>query len=821
MNDRVSAVPPADFLGDGRGGISPTGGAEYERQFALDWKPPELQFGRDNGGGGGDNVLGSRSSFMSVRSGMTSFTTRTGAPSLKTARGLFGKVKEKLTLHKSRSNWTVGGDNEDEHEGGGGGDDGHNDVDAKSSFLANFPIPPVFKHKRSESMDQGTLRANQRCSMSDDHATSEFGVFRAAAAAGANNKMNRPPLPVRADSLGLPSTYDPTKRPTREEITANYQSLLASGFFGTRAIQSTRFSPPGANLNRRSEQQRQRAADAPTFAQRLEEVEGEASSVPPSPLREPPPVPSPSREAPPPPPSAPPAMDMDMEMEMEEEESAGSESATPTAIPASLTAIFNPLPPSRTTTTSRGADTTMSPPPLPNQRQQQQTPTHKPSHKPSFHAIPYTSTRPGVEPTNIQRPYRPPPVTLARFSVDHSRQSSRSLDIQPSRGTKRPFSSAAANASQTSFYTDRTSYDYDPMAMDGHGGIGLATTTLPASPEKVESGARKFVKRLRKSASKLKLRSQSSLNQCGGGDQDGEEEGAELQQPPSRTSMSSNARRSFSWRIGGGSKPDAVPSSLEGAFIPQHHHATSVSSFSSTTGGGHNSIFGNGRTFSLKNAPSINSSMDNFHPPPPSFPTDLAAAPTMGQSLPAIAASPNTPGTADRNHLKKRDIRMRRLRRKEEGASTGTGSPLASGAMEYQMPQSPTPASPSKRPRRSGASIFMRALETNNHDDRRADGKEEEEEEETDYSESELPAPSPADMPSAAPSEGMEGVEFSFHFPGRTRPSAGGAGSSGSLSGHGPLVVVPSVNRGLPSISNTLGNFRARKTGSVRVVRAE
>lgn len=782
----------------------------------MDWKPPELNGGGAAAEGGYDNLPGSRSSFMSVRSGMTSFTTRTGAPTLKTPRGLFGKVKEKLALHKSRSSWTVGGDDDDEHEGGGSGGRRHNDVDDKSSFLANFPIPPVFKHKRSESMDPATLHANQRCSTSDGHPTTDFGVFRAAAAAGANTNMSRPPLPIRADSLGLPNTYDPTKRPTREEITANYQSLLASGFFGTHAIQSTRFSPPGSNLHRRSDQQQQQqAADAPTFSQRLEEVEGEASSVPPSPLRQPPPVPPPNRKAPPPPPATP---AMEMEMEMEVEGSTGSGSATPAAIPASSTVVFNPLPPSRTTTTSRGVDTTMSPPPLPKQRQHQQTPTHKPSHKPahSFSAIPYTSTRPGAEPTQTQRPYRPPPVALARFSVDNSRPSSRSLDMQSSRGTKRPFSSETGNESQTSFYTDRSSYDYDPMAMDGHGGIGLATTTLPASPEKVESGARKFVKRLKKSASKLNFRSQSSLTQFGASEYDGDEGGAELQQPPSRTSMSSNVRRSFSWRIGGGSKPDAVPSSLEGAFIPQHHHATSVSSFSSTAGG-QTPTFGNGKTFSLNNAPSTNSSMDNFHPPPPSVSTDLAAAPTMGQSLPAIVASPASPGTADRNRLKKRDIRIRRLRRKEEGASTGTGSPLAAAAMEWQMPQSPTPASPSKRPRRSGASIFMRALENNNHNERRADGKEEEEE--TDDSEADMPAPSPADMPSAAPSEGMEGVEFSFHFPGRTRPAAG-AGSSGSLGG-GPLVVVPSVNRGLPSISNTLGNFRARKTGSVRVVRAE
>lgn len=135
------------------------------------------------------------------------------------------------------------------------------------------------------------------------------------------------------------------------------------------------------------------------------------------------------------------------------------------------------------------------------------------------------------------------------------------------------------------------------------------------------------------------------------------------------------------------------------------------------------------------------------------------------------------------------------------------------------MPQGPAPASPTKRPRRSGASIFMRAMEkkSNNY---LAEGRSTDDE--TDESEHDtMPAPSPDAelLPSAAPSEGMEGVEFSFHLPGRMRPSVDAARGGND----GPLAVVPSprVNRGLPSISNTLGIFVARKSGSVRVVRAE
>lgn len=39
----------------------------------------------------------------------------------------------------------------------------------------------------------------------------------------------------------------------------------------------------------------------------------------------------------------------------------------------------------------------------------------------------------------------------------------------------------------------------------------------------------------------------------------------------------------------------------------------------------------------------------------------------------------------------------------------------------------------------------------------------------------------------------MEGVEFSFHFPGRMRPTS----STSSSATGGPLAVVPDANRGL------------------------
>lgn len=806
MNDRVSAAPPADFLDEG------SSTADYEKQFAMDWKPPELKFGHGNGNvnnGGGDhgysNAPGNRNSFMSVRSGLSSFATRPGTGGLassmtttttnnKSSRGLFGKVREKLTMHKSRSNWTIDGAEEpDDHDA------------VNNSSWANFPIPPVFKHKRSESMDPSTLRANNRnggmndSSSTINHSTSEFGKFQRNAAAAA---ASRPAPPTRADSLvtTLPS-FDPTKRPTRDEINANYQSLLASGFFGTHAIQSTRFSPPGANAAKR---QSEAHSEAPSLAQRMEEdreqddeqqVEGTLSQTGsnflPSPVRQPPPPPQPNREPPPPPPS-------EMAMDVEDE---CSSSSTPTAIPASSTAVFSPLPPPRIS--SRDGDTTMSPPPLPKQRQPKKQPAL------AFAAVPYDSTRAGAEPKLTARPFRPPPVSLARFSVDSSRP--RSIDMQQSsfatRGTKRPFSSAGTNGSQTSFYTHRSSYDYDPMATDGHGGIGVATTT---AEEKVESGPRKLVKRLRKSASKLSFRSNNSTTKIGGGGQgnDEGEDGGELQQPSTRTSMSSNVRRSFSWRLGSSKPPESSDTS----------HQFSSSSAANTA----NNVFGGFKSGASGNDNfSRNTSMDHFEHPPPPAPRFPPPSPPH-QGLPTIAASPSS---ADRNRLKKREIRSRRLRRKEESHTPTKGSfpqqqqQLQQDAMDWQHPPSP-----SKRPRRSDASIFLRALDSTPTAAVEDDSSD---------SEPEMPAPvtgaqdhhhhhqAPQEE-STPPGDGMEGVEFSFHFPGRTRPAAAVTGGLNGNHLSGPLAVVPDVNRGIPTVStSTFQGFGSKKMGSVRVVRGD
>lgn len=814
MNDRASAAPPADFLGPGVEGT-----ADYEQQFAMDWKPPNLSnFGGGGGSGCGySNIPGNRTSFMSVHSGVGSaFSTRptTGMSSSASSKaprragsGFFARVGEKFGLHRSRSSFSVGVDGDD-HDDVNDDDDEMGDAGAHHGFV----VPPVFKHTRSESMGANTVRGRgeQRHAAPPSFLRRDTDPVKLRKTAKTTDPVGAvPPVPA----------FDPTKRPSRDEIAANYQSLLASGFFGTHAIQSTRFSPPGRH------QHRQDQTYMASFSQRLVEEDENSQhsrSIPPSPERQPPPPP-PSRVAPPPPPP-PPASLMDTDASM----------STPSGIPISSTVVFNPVPLERTS--SRGKDApgsgngNMAPPLSPAKR------LTKPAHKPSlsFSSVPYTSTQPGNEP----RPYRPPPIALSRFSLEMGRPRSLDLALQRQRGTKRPWA-ATRNDSQTSFMTDRTSYDYDPT--DGTG-IGLATTTT-TEEEKHESGARKLVKRLRKSASKISIdlgRTMSRQNSTKfGGDNsnEGSEEFGELQ-PPSRTSLSSTVRRSFSWRLGS-SKPGAGTGSKDSSSSPSSatdhhdHHQHSSSSGNNFFMG----LNGSDTCFSLK---PTNSSGDHAAPSAPVPPAHAAAPP----ALPVLTSTiVTTPSSAERNRLKKREIRGRRLRRKEGSvnASSSMSSPLKQPPMLLSPQQQPPPPpdSPTKpstptsrgsqsrsrsRPRRSDASILMMHAHAHAHAQSRSDdtttgpGHAAEgllHHTRPQFGTGEVSSSSNSSTSNAhngmahggqSGADGMEGVEFSFHFPGRMKPG-------------GPLTVVPDANRGVPNVPSIPGSFK--KHGSVRVVRGD
>lgn len=702
MNDRASNAPPPDFLG-----LDADATAEYERQFALDWQPPDL----------GLRHHGTRNSFMSVNSAVSSAATtrKQNGPSF--LAPLWGGVKERLSLNRSKSSNNVHDRDDDDDDG---------------SCHGHF-ITPTFKHQRSESTHVGR---RSRHAEADTLAPSGDGAklkkFPSAAAIPSSAAIPNASMPG-------PAAFDPTGRPTRDEIAANYQSLLASGFFGNRAIQSTRFSPPGQMQNRSS------MPSADSFAQRIsedaqQELDRNAASVP-SPERQPPPPP-PDRAAPPPPPFA--SMDM--------------------ASPFSSTGV-SPGPAVLLQPGSREqqqASRDMPPPPSPPKQR-------KPGHKPSlsFSSVPYTSTRTANEPS-VSRPFRPPPVSLARFSLDSGR---RSFDFQlgngSNRGIKRPFT--ATNDSDMSL--DRPSYDI----INGDGSGTMVTASENGGHE---SGARKLVKKLRKSASRISIDLGKSVSRPASSTFDANDGDGEITDSTSlpRKSMSSSIRRSFSWRLGR-SAPDGKDDS---------RHGDAVGNGDSTD-----------RAVEAPAAPPFQS--ERFVPP----------------SLSVIMDAPESP---ERNKLKKRDIRGRRLRRQEASSRPFAAPPLHQGSCPFLSPpadgdaamtmdwQSTRHSDRSKsrsrsRPRRSELSMMMMQPQPQSQS---RPGTAHSTDSSYSFTTSSAAASfeprRSAEVAQAADDkmDGVESVEFvipSFHFPNRVRPG-------------NPLTVIPDANRGIPSVPNIPGEFR-------------
>lgn len=706
MNDRASNAPPPDFLG-----FDAEATAEYERQFALDWQPPDL----------GLRHQGTRNSFMSVNSAVSSATTtrKQNGPSF--LAPLWGGVKERLSLNRSKSSNNV------------------HDRDEDSSCQGHF-ISPTFKHQRSGSVN--VARPSR-------HA--EAGALPAS---GDGAKLKKFPSAAAIPSAAGPSAnipgpaaFDPTGRPTRDEIAANYQSLLASGFFGNRAIQSTRFSAPGQTQNRSS------MPNADSFAQRMaedsqQEEQDQDSAVLPPPDRNPPPPP-PNRTAPPPPPVT--SMD----------------TTSPSSSAAVSSGSYLLFPPSIKNQQQASRD--MPPPPSPPK---QRKPGHKPSA--SFSSVPYTSTRPTNE-TSASRPFRPPPVSLARFSLDSGRRSfDFKLGSDSSRGIKRPFT--ATNDSEMSL--DRPSYDI----INGDGSGAMVTASDYGGHE---SGARKLVKKLRKSASRISIDLGKSISRPASSNFDANDGDAEITDSSSlpRKSMSSSIRRSFSWRMGR-SAPDSKDDSRHG----------------DVTGSGESAD----RAVEAPAAPQFNS--QRFIPP----------------SLSVIMDAPESP---ERNKLKKRDIRGRRMRRQEANRSFHAPplhqapspllSPPGDGDVAMTMDwQSTRHSDRSKsrsrsRPRRSELSMMMVQSQPQSQPPSQSQSQSRPgtaHSTDSSYSFATSSAAASfeprrsAEVASAAADDRMdvEPVEFvvpSFHFPNRVRPG-------------NPLTVIPDANRGIPSVPNIPGEFR-------------
>lgn len=703
MNDRASNAPPPDFLG-----FDADATADYERQFALDWQPPDL----------GLRHHGTRNSFMSVNSAVSSATTtrKQNGPSF--LAPLWGGVKERLSLNRSKSSNNV------------------HDRDEDASCHGHL-ISPTFKHKRSESINVGR---RSRHADADALAANGDGAklkkFPSAAAI--------PSAAVPDASMTGPAAFDPTRRPTRDEIAANYQSLLASGFFGNRAIQSTRFSPPGQTQDRPS------MPPADSFAQRIADNDQQgqhqdALALPP-PERLPPPPP-PNREAPPPPPV------VSMGTTTSRSSSAG--------VPPGSALLFPPG-----SKDQQQASRDMPPPPSPPKQR-------KPGHKPSlsFSSVPYTSTRPANEPS-VSRPFKPPPVSLARFSLDAGR---RNFDFQlgndANRGVKRPFT--ATNDSDMSL--DRPSYDII-------NGDGSGTMVTASDDGGHESGARKLVKKLRKSASRISIDLGKTISRPASSNfdaNDGDVDIADSSSAP-RKSMSSSIRRSFSWRLG---RP--APDSKDDS-----RHGDVVGNRDSTDG-------------AVEAPAAALFKSERFAPP----------------ALSVIMDAPESP---ERNKLKKRDIRGRRLRRHEASNRSFPAppphqipspllSPPGDGDVAMTMDwQSTRRSDRSKsrsrsRPRRSELSMMMQSQSKSQSQSQPHSRPGTAHSTDSSYSFTTSSAAASfeprrsAEVASAADDRmDVEPVEFvipSFHFPNRVRPG-------------NPLTVIPDANRGIPSVPNIPGEFR-------------
>lgn len=761
MNDRTSNAPPQNYIGSNAEGT-----AEYDRQFALDWKPPEPNFQRPPNRNSFISV-GSPTSMTSSRSTWSKGYKTPGSSTSGFLVPLWGGVKERFNVHRSKSSNTVVSENSNS-------DDGH------SGLL----VPPIFKKKRSESTDTANMFRAKNSSRKLDKNSPNRG--------SETPKLKKTPSAATLPTGGVNCStgFDPTKRPTREEIQANYQSLLASGFFGNRAIQSTRFSPPGQNQNRSylpaSPSIAHHLSDDGQEQQEHEDLSPTPTPTPPPPHRQPPPPPS--RIAPTPP-------DLPTDNKSASPSSAG--------IPVSETAVFNPVSPEPQN--SRDMPPPLSPP-------KQKKSGHRPSL--SFSSLFSSSSRPKNEPS-VSRPFRSPQPSVARFSLDSGWQS---FDVQSNedpdqqKGLKRSYK--ATNWSDVSL-ASRRYYDVG-SPVDGEKG------TTRAEEGGRESGARKLVKKLRTSASRLSMDLGKTISSMDLGrtvsrpaslfGAESDVKGSGWMSPP-RQPLSAAIKNTFSWRLGK-SEPEATTTT-----DPNRNHDSSNSNKSGNkirTG-----IRGNGTTGAAPEAKT-----------PRRF---------LPQSLSVITGSPTSP---ERNQPKKKEMHGRRLRRRSsiKFPSKATYEPSeldptgdSNATMEHTTDLQPSLTRPSagghrsqsrsrsrSGPRRSSTTMFT-------HNQSRPGT--------ADSTESFLSSTSNANYnhqhqhhhghvapaspydPSTQPrrsaevnqttvtgTDYMDGIESmmpSFHFPGRVRPGV-------------PLAVVPDANRGVPSMPGMPGEYRGVKVSNGR-----
>ncbi|TLD33338.1 hypothetical protein PspLS_01515 [Pyricularia sp. CBS 133598] len=190
MNDRVSAAPPADFLGSSQcEDIVEVGRLAYTTTASSD---TTFNASHDN-----DKSKMNRRSVQSNISGGSSSSKKSGffGP-------LLDGLKEKLGIGRSKSSHNFGKDSRS----------GSSSTSVGSQDSVHVP-PPLPQKPFSSAHIVSNSAPN----------TPTFPNFDAAAAATAGGA-----------------------RPTREEIMASYQNLMKSGFFDAHVIQSSRHAPPGS-----------------------------------------------------------------------------------------------------------------------------------------------------------------------------------------------------------------------------------------------------------------------------------------------------------------------------------------------------------------------------------------------------------------------------------------------------------------------------------------------------------------------------------------------------------------------------------------------
>jgi hypothetical protein len=240
MNDRVSAAPPAQFLG-------PEALARFERQFYTGLEKQQQQQQH--------HQLHSQQNQRKYREQRAIQRTR----SLSRQRERRPQSAEAHLVSLPYSTLHAGGDDQQAHQQAQDSDESSDQqsLQKKTGFLGRvrdaFGFGRTHKHPSKVQQEIEKRTSLQVLSSPTSATTTQTQpIAIAGASAGRTVDANgstliegsRPPLPQ------FPASFQGTSllsdRPSRDEIMQSYNQLMASGFFKAHAIQSTRQPPPGS-----------------------------------------------------------------------------------------------------------------------------------------------------------------------------------------------------------------------------------------------------------------------------------------------------------------------------------------------------------------------------------------------------------------------------------------------------------------------------------------------------------------------------------------------------------------------------------------------